>query len=201
MKKLVAGLGIAPQGSMSAKLCKSCNTIPVGKLLESEKNQYNLTENLGQLKDSAKSCSLCDIILKSIRGSHNDDGEIKISFDSSFWLCVHVGGEAYTSPLKLYADPDTEAGKKGVTVGFPSLFEPGSEMHFLMIREWLGYCEKQHSCYATSPGEETELPTRVIDVGSSEDPEKIRLFVSNGARGRFIALSHQWGSAKPLATT
>jgi hypothetical protein len=109
MKKL-AGLAIAPQGSMSAKLCKFCNTIPVSNLLESKENQYTLMENLGQLKESAKSCPLCDIILKSIRGSYNDDGKIKISFNSNFWLCVHVGGEAYTSPLKLYADPDTEAG-------------------------------------------------------------------------------------------
>lgn len=192
----------ASQGSMSAKQCEPCNTIPVGRLLESKENQHNIAENVGQLKESAKNCPLCGIILQSIRGDGNDNhGEVKISFSSDFWLCVHVGGEACTSPLKLYVDPDTEAQNQGVTVGLPFLSEPGSEMQFLTIRKWLGYCETQHSCYATSNGQEAEMPTRVIDVGSPEHQERIHLFESKGTRGRYIALSHRWGNTKPLTTT
>jgi hypothetical protein len=52
--------------------------------------------------------------------------------------------------------------------------------------------------------EETELPTRVLAVGSLEAPD-LRLYCSKkGERGKYIALSHCWGTdqeQQPLQTT
>ncbi|KAK7720881.1 hypothetical protein SLS63_009664 [Diaporthe eres] len=38
------------------------------------------------------------------------------------------------------------------------------------------------------------LPTRVVDLGESDDPDQIRLFHSRGSIGQYMTLSHRWGS-------
>jgi hypothetical protein len=46
---------------------------------------------------------------------------------------------------------------------------------------------------------QTPLPTRVIDVGTSSID--VRLYVSKGENGQYAALSHCWGTSKPVITT
>ncbi|KAE9371084.1 HET-domain-containing protein [Stipitochalara longipes BDJ] len=43
------------------------------------------------------------------------------------------------------------------------------------------------------------LPTRVIAVGSEEDPT-VRLWVTKGQKGRYTALSHCWGASSIIRT-
>jgi hypothetical protein len=65
-----------------------------------------------------------------------------------------------------------------------------------LFREWLRVCDdpKQHQCNPTLDG---PLPTRVLDVGSTEEPTTLRLhFRVPGETGRYVALSHQWGDPK-----
>lgn len=47
---------------------------------------------------------------------------------------------------------------------------------------------------------QTDLPTRVLYVGTSVSDE-VRLFISNGAKGQYAALSHRWGSRDTIACT
>jgi Heterokaryon incompatibility protein (HET) len=69
------------------------------------------------------------------------------------------------------------------------------------LMSWLSTCQESHAnCWQLST---PPLPTRVIDVGLwGNDP---RLFISNGAPGRYLALSHRWGAMdlqrKMLVTT
>lgn len=198
MTRLAAETSKKVQQCASASLCESCNLIPLGKLLESEAFQHSWMENLAQLRESAISCTLCNVFLDSLPAELEDISDIKIFLKDNS-LHTNIAGKEYTCPLELYADPGTEAAKKGVSVGLPFLSKPGSDMQFQIIREWLGYCEAQHACYVPPNDLETELPTRVIDVGSPND-ENIRLFVSKGSRGRYIALSHKWGTSRPMRT-
>jgi hypothetical protein len=67
--------------------------------------------------------------------------------------------------------------------------------------KWVGdsitHCEANHP-WCQLP-KQTLLPTRVIDVGS--ETQLPRLYISHGESGRFAALSHCWGKAKPLRLT
>lgn len=47
---------------------------------------------------------------------------------------------------------------------------------------------------------QTDLPTRVLYVGTSVSDE-VRLFISNGTKGQYAALSHRWGSRDTIACT
>lgn len=67
-----------------------------------------------------------------------------------------------------------------------------------MMRGWLKRCKKEHK---TCPKQDVqhELPTRLLDVGSStSDPF---LMVSNGRWGTWAALSHCWGRRLRIKTT
>ena len=60
---------------------------------------------------------------------------------------------------------------------------------------WIEHCLTQHdACYF--PSEDPPFPTRVIDVGTLQDPIT-KLFETEGARGRWIALSYRWGPETP----
>ena len=75
---------------------------------------------------------------------------------------------------------------------FPSL-ECLSKQNVELIFKWLHDCDRTH--IGCSVGEPPMLPTRVIDVGIafSESP-KPYLLCSNGLEGRYVALSHCWGT-------
>ena len=65
-----------------------------------------------------------------------------------------------------------------------------------LIQSWLEQCIKSHrSCHS----ETSQLPTRVIHVGSDENIP--RLHISSGESVDYIALSHVWGDFHPLITT
>ncbi|KAF2399724.1 HET-domain-containing protein, partial [Trichodelitschia bisporula] len=63
-----------------------------------------------------------------------------------------------------------------------------------MARDAIATCFGQHD--ACPHFHETQLPTRLLDVGSEARHPK--LFVTNGETGKYIALSHCWGKGKPL---
>lgn len=78
------------------------------------------------------------------------------------------------------------------------------------MRAWIRSCRDEHvECRGTFSGaivDETalpELPTRVVDVGSIDSTQHVRLFESNGIKAKYIALSHCWGprDRPPLTTT
>jgi hypothetical protein len=65
------------------------------------------------------------------------------------------------------------------------------------VKEWLTNCLESHPLCQPPPS--TPLPTRVIDVGDSDEDTK--LYATQGENDRYAALSHCWGSHAPLLTT
>jgi Heterokaryon incompatibility protein (HET) len=65
------------------------------------------------------------------------------------------------------------------------------------VQHWLGHCDSNHKCAPILP----ELPTRVLDLGEAPYPEQIKLVETKGRNGRYIALSHCWGSSHRITTT
>ncbi|KAE9370261.1 HET-domain-containing protein, partial [Stipitochalara longipes BDJ] len=72
--------------------------------------------------------------------------------------------------------------------------DPASEEAFSRAQHWIEYCKANHlNCLRN---EDVPLPTRVLDVHATTNPDTIRLFVSNGQRYKYVALSHCWGNLR-----
>ncbi|CAK7228610.1 hypothetical protein SBRCBS47491_006963 [Sporothrix bragantina] len=68
---------------------------------------------------------------------------------------------------------------------------------FKKLAAFLNTCDKNHQCAAAV----SVLPTRVLDLAGSRETGMIRLVDGNGDRGKYVALSHCWGSSQPMKTT
>ncbi|KAI4621856.1 hypothetical protein J4E80_004229 [Alternaria sp. BMP 0032] len=93
-----------------------------------------------------------------------------------------------------------------IQLGLPDLLEPGTPAFFALLRLWLEDCSSQRDAHDVSHkachviGRES-LPTRLIDVGTLEDP-RLRLVETAHeklANVKYIALSHPWGDTKQYA--
>ena len=61
----------------------------------------------------------------------------------------------------------------------------------MLISQWLDTCTKEHiNCQHELP---SQLPTRVIDVGSPDGSQNPYLMDTRGVTGPYVALSHCWG--------
>src|SRR5277367_732599 len=64
------------------------------------------------------------------------------------------------------------------------------------VQKWLRECDKKHTC---AP-QDTELPTRLLDLGEDIDSQDVILIDSHGQYGTYIALSHCWGLSHRIKT-
>ena len=84
-----------------------------------------------------------------------------------------------------------EARSPNIQVGLPQFPDSGSISHIKLLIEWIRSCNETHKCL---PRTDAILPTRVIDVGGKDSPN-VRLFCdTQGRPGKYLALSHRWGS-------
>jgi Heterokaryon incompatibility protein (HET) len=76
---------------------------------------------------------------------------------------------------------------------------PVPSASFDLAKRWISECLEHHeSC----PGAvQSPLPTRVIDVGASDEPVEPKLFLSHGHRCCYTALSYCWGGPQPVVLT
>jgi hypothetical protein len=81
-----------------------------------------------------------------------------------------------------------------------SIVSDSSSMSCLgLVRKWLYECTTSHS--ACGRKEMQTLPTRVINVGTEEPLIHPFLWITGGATGDWVTLSHCWGGVVPLTTT
>ena len=67
-----------------------------------------------------------------------------------------------------------------------------------MAKKWLSGCIASHAHCRRSGV--PQLPTRVIEVGTTHGETKLRI-TRRGERGEYVALSHCWGGSNPATTT
>jgi len=95
----------------------------------------------------------------------------------------------YSSPLEELKPP------LPIQLGFPELLKPGTHTFFQLIKLWLQDCNENHADCRVST--QTSLPTRLIDVGTSEAPKLVLLETRENQPSdtRYITLSHPWGAS------
>ncbi|CZR60751.1 uncharacterized protein PAC_10647 [Phialocephala subalpina] len=103
---------------------------------------------------------------------------------------LHIRGSA----LSICTDEDE--GPPHIQRRFREL-NSDSDTAFLRLERWMEDCGKKHKC--PPPLVNPNLPTRVLDVIASD--RTVALLETRGQRGRYIALSHSWGtSPRAMAT-
>ncbi|TVY14632.1 hypothetical protein LARI1_G007897 [Lachnellula arida] len=68
----------------------------------------------------------------------------------------------------------------------------GSDTNVDVAREWIRTCSEEHDPSICPSIQDTELPTRLVDVSS---PIPKLILTSPSQRGRYLALSHCWGAS------
>jgi hypothetical protein len=86
---------------------------------------------------------------------------------------------------------------KKVQIGFPELPEVASDSHFSILREWLRFCDDNHQCKPTGI---SCLPTRLIDLGSTDSPIIKLMETKPTDNMKYLALSHPWGDPPHFCT-
>lgn len=129
---------------------------------------------------------------------------------SSERLDVFVKTSDDTAATWIFLDPDDVPGipaqtyRLAVISGGRSLSIGGraiqEDVHFDICRRWIRHCGKEHGkCPILA---DMDLPTRLIDVGSSREPGSLELMTPlKGSKGQYVALSHCWGQGKRPVTT
>ncbi|KAH7068151.1 heterokaryon incompatibility protein-domain-containing protein [Paraphoma chrysanthemicola] len=103
--------------------------------------------------------------------------------------------------VDLYAHEDDPAAWHGGITGRGLPTSSGfEEVDFQQLQKWLQNCLHNHATCA-GLGLQATLPTRVLDVGSSDGKAEPYLLQAGESKGRYIALSHCWGGKVPLTTT
>lgn len=92
--------------------------------------------------------------------------------------------------LSMSASTDTPTRIVGRAVGAHSDFGLG--------KHWIEQCMATHS--GCSRASDSELPTRVIDVGPPDGSTEPRLVETRGQKSQYVTLSHCWGGSKPPVT-
>jgi hypothetical protein len=69
-----------------------------------------------------------------------------------------------------------------------------------LVQRWRNECDTHENCM---PDDETPMPSRVLAICGDDTRPSVQLIESKGQKGRYLALSHCWGSneKRPLRTT
>jgi hypothetical protein len=84
-------------------------------------------------------------------------------------------------------------------VGRPIDQDPTTSRTTAHMMQWIKPCNNERSLCTTA--EPPALPSRVIDVGDKADGHFIKLRETGGENGRYISLSHCWGTVTQFTTT
>ncbi|KAK4448462.1 heterokaryon incompatibility protein-domain-containing protein [Podospora aff. communis PSN243] len=196
---------LAPHGADEAKSCATCQPLTMGA--------EQIVSCDGLTKSQRRGCAVCAFFLKSIETAiepSKDWTEVQTWLDGGILGLTITNTTSHIHKRRLSRLLDrhrTETETRSCVAVVAANGENGpSPFSWLpaltkspysrtpardlgMTQAWLEECQQNHPrCQQLING---PLPTRVIDVGTEEkDPF---LFHSQGATGRYMALSHRWG--------
>ncbi|GAP82977.1 putative HET domain-containing protein [Rosellinia necatrix] len=98
-------------------------------------------------------------------------------------------------------DGDDSAELAGFGLGITVGEDPMSPSSVATVKDWLHHCVLEHEPCRAGIGA-ASLPTRIIDVDDGLNSDTVFLREStDGADARYVALSHCWGTSRPLCLT
>ncbi|KAG9240575.1 hypothetical protein BJ878DRAFT_429992 [Calycina marina] len=167
------------QHYISSKICEVC--------CQTDLWISGRVDDLCSLEKRLLECCICAVIHRRVQVSSASHQQTVFLVRSGSSIQIQHTGETV---LSLYAN--TKTLYPFAQLGLPQLPDPGGSIQMQLLKEWLQVCDDLHECGLKS---DPELPTRVIDVKAE------RLFVQGKHKifGRYLALSHCWGTINPQA--
>ncbi|KAF9735146.1 hypothetical protein PMIN03_007382 [Paraphaeosphaeria minitans] len=169
-----------------SKICTQCRE------LNFLSGGFAFEEEIATLQERSETCVLCRLIHNAFHlVSTAQSQRVRIERQNSKLVIA-------SNPmpiLSIFRGPNLKP-PPPLQLGFPKLPEPGSSAFFDILKLWLSDCDLNHQdCHV---GTKRAFPTRLVDVGTSADPE-LRLMDTREEKPtdhRYIALSHPWGDTK-----
>ncbi|KAL2689153.1 hypothetical protein Neosp_003205 [[Neocosmospora] mangrovei] len=96
----------------------------------------------------------------------------------------------------MYSDPVSGVNPPAYAqLGLPTLPELGTQQQFKLLNEWIHLCDTKHNCTSVQEheGRVNGMPTRVLHVGTVENPCLRLVETGDTIKGKYVALSHCWG--------
>ncbi|KAI2622161.1 heterokaryon incompatibility protein-domain-containing protein [Hypomontagnella submonticulosa] len=192
---------------------------------------YKHLDSLDELRQSAKTCDLCALILRALElNADCNHAKLTVKPSASSELYARPSSVFFLDPgqplnlpnvdfdlsghfngrLSVYTTEDDPAARSRDVVGHEVPLDPESPATFATIRHWLSDCLSKHdNCRLRATDLTTEqvseppvdLPSRLIYVGDGTDSDPIRLVETGGQVGIYACLSHCWGKYQIITTT
>ncbi|KAK0723404.1 hypothetical protein B0T26DRAFT_674977 [Lasiosphaeria miniovina] len=173
-----------------ARLCDSCKKLDFFRSLG-----FSVEYGTSDLEVRSKDCDLCALFLKTAK-KHDRASSGKIQFDKErSWLRFNNAGPPV---LSICRSLDSRP-RPDIYLGLPTFPDTGSQTHFEIIRQWLWFCDENHSDCRSSASIRC-MPTRVIDVGHEGDRYVSLWETGPQDKEQYVALSHPWGHEPHFVT-
>ncbi|KAK4195606.1 hypothetical protein QBC40DRAFT_343340 [Triangularia verruculosa] len=197
----------------TTKLCHECQDF-TNRLWEPAFSSTYTLEAL-ERSDKQANCDLCVLFWRACKrnGMNAAQPSTSVARFQRKGSSIHINSSvAPDLSISRSTDLHTRNDISTIQIGpgqLPAL-ATCKDAYFEVIRQWLADCGNHHGCMkiessghkvAAHSGTESELlPTRVIDVGAAGSPYVRLVETRSGSRGRWVAVSHQWGPAPWFCT-
>lgn len=149
---------------------------------------------------AARGCELCSIVdrglLKTIPDALTDDPIINLSvYRRMLTASVYQRNPGYKQRhyIQFHAMPGHPPRWRTLETADALSRSLRDPRYFDQMRKWLEDCETTHNHPKCGQGAETTLPRRVVTIRPTLEGPSLYLNETNGATGKYIALSHCWG--------
>ncbi|KAH7468326.1 hypothetical protein FOMA001_g15068 [Fusarium oxysporum f. sp. matthiolae] len=192
-------------------LCNICQDIPFDKLNREEGPGHAHQESIQHILASSERCELCELILEAIieiekehaRFNYPIKPELVENSSKLKEAQVNVLGATDDSGEGRFFTRQQLSKGKDFLVGTVAWRSPLA--HKFVETKEDPENDPDASFSPLIPSNcvlpETDLPTRVLDLSEIRTHKHVKLLSTGNIRGRYIALSHCWGSSHPLRTT
>ncbi|KAI8628271.1 heterokaryon incompatibility protein-domain-containing protein [Xylariaceae sp. FL1651] len=131
------------------------------------------------------------------RGDLFTDEKTSSRSENAIWISIglsSVGHDISLGKLSVFADPGTPAASMFTETWTTVARNPSFHVGF--ARQWLAYCRARHKLCSADSGRNSEMPTRVIDVGDPKEQKPVHLVMTrlDKIQAPYIALSYCWGA-------
>ncbi|KAE9363831.1 HET-domain-containing protein [Stipitochalara longipes BDJ] len=177
------GVGLFPKDAASTRLCDDC------KKFDFFEPQFHIKDTWAKLEEKTKICSFCKMRLEVAQHFlANNVSTIRFDRDQSMLKL----NESQIPVMSICRSSEVQTPNAHfIQIGLPKLPAVGSRPHFDILRQFLKNCDANHP--KCPPPKTSPLPTRLIDLGTSEAPSILIYETKPGDSLPFIALSHPWG--------
>ncbi|KAF1844544.1 HET domain-containing protein [Cucurbitaria berberidis CBS 394.84] len=174
-----------------------------------------------ELLISAQACYGCQILIDGCRGCFklhgiNEADILHCGLRFHYPYCTEVVDDADTDKhlifhlstggrfeVELFATEDDDCHIPDSWDYIPTLWRTSprtdSPAALVKIKGWIAQCIVDHGESLCRCPESVVLPTRVVDVGLQDGI--VKLLETNGAKAKYICLSHCWGLEQIITTT